>query len=415
MSLFVLIGCLSVPLAGLGTSPPAAAVSPDFSITTSPALVPSFSPTILDYAVRCTGSPTTQVTTAGTGPVTVGATTSAGPVNVNLPLVAGQGLQITNGGTTYYIRCLPSDFPTYSSTVTGTPQASNGYFLTIGGYAIIFNTQGVPVWWYKGTSDDAKFLSPSEVAWVNGANKDVEVRNLSGSLLQTVGGGSNPLDPHDFQLLPNGDYLAIMDVVRNCPAVPSQCVDLSSWGLSSQSTITDNVIVELNPSNQIVWQWSVADHIDVATANVNWRDWFPDVIHMNSIEYDGNGGIIFSARHFDAIYRIDMATGDVTWKLGGSADPAESHRERGSVSRRGRAALLWPTLRPAPARRVSDRPRQRQQGQSSPPCSPLHHRPVDQHGHRGRTGHRCPGDHVAVHRKRREVAWWRLGRRLGRG
>ena len=47
VSLFVLIGCLSVPLAGIGTSPPAAAVSPDFSITTTPALVPSFSPSIL--------------------------------------------------------------------------------------------------------------------------------------------------------------------------------------------------------------------------------------------------------------------------------------------------------------------------------------------------------------------------------
>ena len=297
-----------------------AAASTSFSITTNPPLVPSFDPAVFDYAVRCTTSTTTNLTTTGSDQSVIGGTTFTGPVNLNLALVAGQEVTASYGGVAYYIRCLPSDFPSYSSAVTGTPQASNGYFLTIGGYAIIFNTQGVPVWWYKGTSD-AKFLSSSQVAWVNGANKDVEVRNLSGSLLQTVGGGSNPLDPHDFQQLPNGDYLAIMDVVRNCPAVPSQCVDLSSWGLSSQSTITDNVIVELNPNNQIVWQWSVADHIDIATANVNWRDWFPDVVHMNSIEYDGNGGIIFSVRHFDAIYRIDMSTGAVTWKLGGSATP----------------------------------------------------------------------------------------------
>ncbi len=298
-----------------------AAASTSFSITTNPPLTPSFDPAVFDYAVRCTTSTTTNLTTTGSDQTVVGGTTFTGPVNVNLALVAGQEVTVTYDGAAYYIRCLPSDFPSYSSAVTGTPQASNGYFVTIGGYAVIFNTQGVPVWWYHGTSTDAKFLSPTEVAWDNGANKDIEVRNLSGSLLQTDGGGSNPLDPHDFQLLPNGDYLAIMDVTRNCPAVPSQCVDLSSWGLSSQSTITDNVIVELNPSNQIVWSWSVADHIDVATANVNWRDWFPDVIHMNSIEYDGNGGIIFSARHLDAIYRIDMATGDLTWKLGGTAEP----------------------------------------------------------------------------------------------
>jgi len=300
-----------------------AAAATSFSITTNPPLTPSFDPAVFDYAVRCTTSTTTNLTTTGSSQTVVGGTTFTGPVNLNLALVAGQEVTVTYEGAAYYIRCLPSDFPNYSSAVTGTPQASNGYFVTIGGYAVIFNTQGVPVWWYHGTSTDAKFLTPSEVAWDNGAaaNKDIEVRNLSGSLLQTDGGGSNPLDPHDFQLLPNGDYLAIMDVTRNCPAVPSQCVDLSSWGLSSQSTITDNVIVELTPSNQIVWQWSVADHIDVATANVNWRDWFPDVIHMNSIEYDGNGGIIFSARHLDAIYRFDMTTGDVTWKLGGSTEP----------------------------------------------------------------------------------------------
>ena len=173
----------------------------------------------------------------------------------------------------------------------------------------------------QGNVNDAKFLSPSTMTWSNGVNRDYEVRNLAGTLLHTVGGGSTPLDPHDLQQLPNGDYLAITDVIRNCPAVPSQCVDLSSWGLSSQATISDNVIIELNRANKIVWQWSVADHIDIAAANVNWRDWFPDVIHMNSIEYDGNGGIIFSARHLDAIYRIDMATGDITWKLGGSPTP----------------------------------------------------------------------------------------------
>ena len=124
-----------------------------------------------------------------------------------------------------------------------------------------------------------------------------------------------------MQLLPNGNYLGIMDVTTDCPADPSQCVDLSSWGLSAQSSILDNVIVELNPSNQIVWQWDTAQHVNLAAENVNWRDQYPDIIHMNSIEYDGDGGIILSARHLDAVYRIDMATGDITWKLGGTPTP----------------------------------------------------------------------------------------------
>ena len=71
-------------------------------------------------------------------------------------------------------------------------------------------------------------------------------------------------------------------------------------------------------ANQIVWSWSAAAHINVAEENVNWRDQYPDVFHMNSVEYDGAGGIIVSFRHLDAVYRIDMATGDITWKLGGT-------------------------------------------------------------------------------------------------
>jgi hypothetical protein len=320
IGLLSLIGSVFVGPTGLLSPRVAGAATAGFSITTSPPLDPAFNPTISDYAIRCTDSPTTTLTTAGSGRVKIGGTTFQGPVNLNLPLVAGQEVKITQTGTSYYIRCLPSGFPNYSASVTGTPQAS-GYFLTIGNYAAMFDTEGVPVWWYAGTSNDAKFLSPSQIAWSNGFTRNYQVRRLDGSIIHTVGGGTVPLDTHDLQRLPNGNYLGIMDVTRNCPAVPSQCVDLSSWGLSSQATITDNVIVELNRSNKIVWQWSVADHIDIATANANWRSWYPDVIHMNSIEYDGNGGIIFSARHLDAVYRIDMATGNVTWKLGGTSTP----------------------------------------------------------------------------------------------
>ena len=149
------------------------------------------------------------------------------------------------------------------------------------------------------------------------------------------------------------------DSVRlpDIPAVPSQCVDLSSWGLSSQSDIIDNVIVEVTPAHQVaVGDWSVADHIDVAAANVNWHGTFPDVIHMNSIAYDGAGGVIFSSRHLDAVYRVDMATGDITWKLGGSTTPQSLRWVGGG---RGPVGLLRSAFRPSGAERRPDRPGQR--------------------------------------------------------
>jgi hypothetical protein len=239
-------------------------------------------------------------------------------------MVAGQGVTVTDGSSTYEIRCLPSDFPNYTSTVTGTPQAA-GYFLTISNYAVVFDNEGVPVWWQQDPGQfgllDAKFLNPTTIAYWDGNTKSYEIRGLDGSLQGRVGGGSVPLDEHELQQMPNGNFLAIVDTTTNCPAVPTTCIDLSSWGDSAQASITDNVIVEINPAGQVVWWWDPATHLNLAAEDVNWHSQYPDIIHMNSLEYDGNGGIIFSARHLDAVYRIDMATGAVTWKLGGSTTP----------------------------------------------------------------------------------------------
>jgi len=317
------------------SGPPASAAGANaFSMTTTPALQPAFSPSIQDYAVRCAGQPETHLTTTGRHPVVVDGTTMAGPVSMDLPLVAGQEASVAYGAKSYYIRCLPSDFPTYTSTVTGHPKAT-GYLLTLTPYVVAFDTDGVPVWWYRDggyySPWDAKSFGTGTIGWWDDTGFTTEtsgdtqgqyvLHGLDGSVQHTVGGQELPLDFHDLTTMPNGDYLGILDQTTPCPAVPSTCIDLSSWGQSSQSSVTDDVIVEINASNQVVWSWSAAAHLDVAAENVNWRDQFPDVIHMNSVEYDGAGGIIFSARHLDAVYRIDMATGAVTWKLGGSTTP----------------------------------------------------------------------------------------------
>jgi hypothetical protein len=314
--LLCLIGTLLVGPIALSSSSRAGATTDAFSITTSPSLDPTFNPTILDYAIRCAGSPTTAVTTTGPGPVTIGGETLPGPISVKAPLISGQELQVTHGGTTYYIRCLPADFPRYSAELTGHPQQANGYLLNLGSYSIVFDTDGVPVWWSTGVSapgsgepEFAEFLNPTTIAWGQ-HNGTFALVGLNTKQKGSVGVGALQLDTHDLQLLPNGNYLGIERV--------NSTYDLSSWGLSTTTPIIDDVIVEVTPADQVVWSWNVADHIDLATANANWHSTVPDLIHMNSIEYDGDGGVIFSARHLDAVYRVDMATGAISWKLGGT-------------------------------------------------------------------------------------------------
>ena len=50
-----------------------------------------------------------------------------------------------------------------------------------------------------------------------------------------------------------------------------------------------------------------------------------DIVHMNAVEPDGENAVLISLRHTDAIYKINMTTGEVVWKVGGT-DAKESDR-----------------------------------------------------------------------------------------
>ena len=238
---------------------------------------------------------------------------------------------MTRGTQTYSIRCLPSDFPHYTSSVVSKPQV-RGYLVTPGGgdglpdsnYVVAFDDNGVPVWWYQDSSRpiNASFFGANAIGWWTGGTAcgggcgsgTFRIRNLSGAVRNSIGrpNAGTGLDLHDFQALPNGDYLGIQ--YGNATA------DLSSWGLSASAGIANADAIELNPAGQIVWSWSAAAHIDVASENVNWRANYPDVFHMNSVQVFGNQ-LIISFRHLDAVYDINRQTGAINWKLGGTSTP----------------------------------------------------------------------------------------------
>ena len=326
------MGLLPLLLAfvAIGGSTPPASASTLFTITTNPSLVPAFATTTYDYAVRCAGH-NTALSSTGPGKVTIGGKTFNEPVSKNLNLRPNHAVYVAEGGHAYAIRCLPSDFPGYRAIVQGTPQA-HGYLVGLAPtagvkhltyYVVAFDNHGVPVWWYDNPSSpiNAAFYGTSGIGWWLGTNVTpgvgdgtYTIHNLDGTVKTAVGNPSagTGLDLHDFQVLPNGDFLGIQYV--------NATLDLSSWGLSTTQPVLDCVITELNPAGQIVWSWSTIGHIDVAAANANWHSQAPDVIHMNSVQELGNQ-IIFSARHLDAVYDINMATGNVNWKLGGTATP----------------------------------------------------------------------------------------------
>jgi hypothetical protein len=130
------------------------------------------------------------------------------------------------------------------------------------------------------------------------------VRNL-----KTVGG---PVDDHEIQLAPNGNY--VMGLY-----VPRDGVDLSTCGGPDDATIVDNEFQELTPDGALAWSWIALDHIPVEEAN--WPNVCTstshDLYHFNSIEPDGDAYII-SFRHLNALYKVSRSSGKILWKLGGT-------------------------------------------------------------------------------------------------
>jgi hypothetical protein len=326
---------LSVLAAGcLPAEPPPAGLQ----ISAAPGLYPSFNTSVTDYVSRCDSSAPVEVSVSAPSDTTVsvgGAPAQTGDFTAEVTRDVGQSFTIvvqpsSQAPSTYYVRCLPSDFPSLTGQTSGPTQAE--YYMTVPlnlhskNYPAIFDTNGVPIWWAPPQfTYFATVLPNGNIAWtINGGTGGAEEHKLDGSLVRTINtvNPTNGLsDPHDLIHLPNGHDV----MVTNYPRSP---VDLSLVGGGpSDATILDEVIQELDANGTVVWSWDTFDHIPPSEMDQQWYDKYItngqapyDVYHWNSIEFTGSG-FILSFRHLDAVYNIDKATGNVLWKLGGSTRP----------------------------------------------------------------------------------------------
>jgi arylsulfate sulfotransferase len=110
---------------------------------------------------------------------------------------------------------------------------------------------------------------------------------------------------HDFVQLSNGHLIVI--------AGTQQVV--------SGTTVTGDVIIDLDENHKPVWLWNEFDHLDI-----NRRPYqFPDWTHTNAVLYSADdGNLIISIRHQNWLVKIDYANGagagDILWKLGYQGD-----------------------------------------------------------------------------------------------
>lgn len=314
-------------------------------VTSSPALEPPFDPGVADYAMRCSDAQAVSLNvTPGSGQTASvdGAAPVAAPRSASVVLNPGQAVRWQIGDAAYRARCLPPDFPGW--TFSRTAASDLDFFVagpTLGGarYLIVFDRNGVPVWWLdppgSPTSLDGKILSDGTFAYgwsampgyVIGAQDRYDIRRLDGTLVRSLSTVGTPTDRHDLQLLPNGNYLLMSYRER-------QGQDLSAFGGPASAGVLDGEVQEVTPGGAVAWSWNSASKISLDEAMSWWAlllmgppAQLPsggtgyDHFHLNSHELDGST-LVISARHLDAVYGIDRTTGDVVWKLGGTQTPA---------------------------------------------------------------------------------------------
>jgi hypothetical protein len=303
------------------------------TVSTNPPLSPAFDPDVTDYTVRCTGAPLEVSGRAAEGAEVAvdGGEPAAGKFAATVPLEENQAFGFTTAAGSesreYTVRCLPSGFPAWSFEALRQP-SHDLYFvapnLSVAGappqYVVIVDRNGVPVWWDTepgGTLQDAKVLPGGKLAWWNSTDGYV-IREPDGTLVQHVT-AVGFTDGHELQETPNGNFLLISNEIR-------EGVDLTEYGGTADEDVEEMVVQEVSPSGELVWSWSTNGHIGLAETGRWWptalsRPEPRDIIHMNAIAPMGEDAVLVSMRHTDAVYKIDKATGNIVWKLGGTWTP----------------------------------------------------------------------------------------------
>jgi hypothetical protein len=306
-------------------------------LTATPSLYPAYSPSVHDYVVRCDGETPVRVTTsaaAGTAPWIDGRPRRS----ASLGLAPGQAFTVSgrnaSGSTTYHVRCLPTDFPAWTETRTAptgdwyiaTPSLSLGPARAH--YIVIFDGNGVPVWWYRArrVPIDAKLLPGPAIAFASfpASSPEYQVRRLDGTFARRIVSPDGRIDDHDLQRAANGDFVYLV-------YQPKRHVDLTSFGGPADATVLEATIEETTPAGKIVWSWSTDGHVDLSES----ERWISSIIgtpvvleegdaydffHANAVAVHGNV-VLLSLRQTDGVYAIDRTTGQILWKLGGTQTP----------------------------------------------------------------------------------------------
>ena len=218
-------------------------------------------------------------------------------------------------------RSLPETFPAVSVFENSTPAGdplflSNFAFdsaMTIP-YLMILNRNGEPVF-YRQTAAcwDFKLQPTGTLTYYDEfLGYFVELDSSYHVVDEYMCMNGYNTNEHELRLLPDGHaWLMSYD---------GQVVGMDTVveGGNPAALVFGLVIQELDRDKEVVFEWRSWDHFKITDAlreDLTGMD--IDYVHGNAIEIESDGNILISSRNMDEVTKIDHATGEIIWRLGG--------------------------------------------------------------------------------------------------
>ena len=318
---------------------------------TAQGLYPAFDPQTLHYGIGCNNNDTLILTVSAPGHARVavdGVQAASTPEVVSVAVwkdsdVAIRVTDASGAATTYIVHCLRDVFFEIETHTFPNAEAFEDLILfNHTDYFRLMDRNGVPRLRlsFKGASEFAVRFHRIGVdgayryGWIQDLqdpsfivlDEDFEVVEDN---VSTVGSSLTPINPHDFQILENGNYLltanpAVTGDFRDfdLPPPADEGVDLSSVSVWDQTL----QIVTPGPGAQAVFTWGSWGNIAVEdcvqhrfpvtlSTDPEARRAQADISHFNG-GHMVDGVIAASLRGCSKVLGIGVATGDVVWRMG---------------------------------------------------------------------------------------------------
>ena len=305
------------------------------------AMNPAFGEETLHYAIGCNGGDTMQVTlrappgarVAVDGRVPSGNSTGDMTATVEVTRKSDVPISVTdrNGAhTVYHVHCLDAKlYQIEAGRNAGAEGVFEGLLLFHhAGHLVMMDSNGVPR--FRETHADARSrtwffrVGPDEVyryAYATWISNRVNVLDQHMEVIDEQVSTVFPLrnmDPHDFVILPNGNYL-LMSYERKGRNLSHLTFTDAEGNPYHIHSLYDSAIQIITPDErEALFTWNSWGNMPLGDCVQHRfaRSTFAGYAHLNSLQLVGDHTIVGSFRGCSKVLGIDVATGSVKWRVG---------------------------------------------------------------------------------------------------